>query len=171
MREFKSVQDFVEQLSKDVQQSLRTEVANDVVDLAIGQAQKEIYDVYTPAVYQRRYSFIDRDLWTYLDWSDYLDGYTLEVVNLATPNPFNNGEDLFATTDKYLPSLIELGHLAYTTRYGHNGYDFTSNGDNEYMHPRPFASTTSQILSGNDNRSFKHSLEKSLKTKGYLFEK
>ena len=171
MREFKSVQAFVKQLSKDVQQSMRTDVANDVVDLAIEQAQKEIYDAYTPSVYKRRYSFIDRHLWSYLDWSDYLDGYTLEIVNLATPNPFNDGEDLFATTDKFLPSLIELGDLKYRTTYGHNGYDYTNGSNKDYLYPRPFASTTSQILSGNDDRSFKYSLEKSLKRKGYLFEK
>lgn len=171
MREFKSVQDFVKQLSKDVQQSMRTDVANDVVDLAIGQAQKEVYDVYTPIVYKRRYSLIDRDLWAYLDLSGFGDSCTLQFVNMATPNPIIDDGDLFGSMYKNLPTLIEMGQLMYTTKYGHEGYDYDTNGNYEYMYPRPFASTTSQILSGNDSRSFKYSLEKSLKTKGYLFEK
>ena len=171
MREFKSVQDFVKQLSKDVQQSMRTDIANDVVDLAIEQAQKEVYDVYTPSVYQRRYSLIDRDLWAYVDLSGYLDDYTLELVNLATPNPYLNGVDgTLATIDKHLPTLIEMGHEAYTTKYGGHGYDIPE-PEARYYRPRPFASTTSNILSDNGDRSFKYSLEKSLKQKGYLFEK
>ena len=172
MREFKSVQDFVKQLSKDVQQSMRTDVANDVVNLAIEQAQKEVYDAYKSVVYQRRYSLIDRDLWAF-QMPSLFDEYQLLFFNLATPNPYYNGsnaDDDFATTDKHLPTLIEMGHEAYVTKYGEHGYDSMDN-QRSYYYPRPFASTTSQILSGNDNRSFKYSLEKSLKTKGYLFEK
>lgn len=171
MREFKSVQDFIKQLSKDVQKSMRTDVINDVADLAIEQAQQEVYDVYTPRVYKRRYSLINRGLWTYVDLSGYLEGYTLELVNLTTPNPYLNGVNgILATTDKHLPTLIEMGHEAYTTKYGGHGYD-EPYSSKRYYHPRPFASTTSNILSGNGDRSFKYSLEKSLNTKGYRFEK
>ena len=170
MREFKSVQDFVKQLSKDVQQSMRTDVANDVIDLAIEQAQKEIYDVYAPAVYQRRYSFINRNLWAF-QMPSLFDEYQLLFFNLAPPIPYLNGVDgILATTDKHLPTLIEMGHEDYVTKYGGHGYDIPDS-TLRYYYPRPFASTTSQILSSNDSRSFKHSLEKSLKTKGYLFEK
>lgn len=172
MNEFKSIQDFVKNLSQDIQQVMETDIKEEAIDLAIQQADTEIYKAYNPIEYDRRYSFLKKELWTFDVLASSVNEHMVAIYNTAKPNPYTNAMgDLFATTDKDLPTLIELGNAKYRKAYGKIGYDFTVFPKAKYLAPRPFISTTSIMLNGNGNKSLKHNIEKSLITKGYRFEK
>lgn len=57
----KSLNDIKRIIENRVEAILDTDVKNDVIEVLKAKAQAEVYDVYAPKRYQRRYSFIQDD--------------------------------------------------------------------------------------------------------------
>jgi hypothetical protein len=121
------------QLKLKVSDTLRTNVFEEVKKVEQEHIQSDVYDVYSPFVYERRgYSggiIADENIIL-----TEIDNFNIEVVNITDPNPYARDG---ATIDKFLPELIEYG----------NG------NDNYYDYPapdaRPYIANTKEDLAQN----------------------
>ena len=157
----KSLQALKNELNKKITNALKEEVNNIVIDAMIEHINEDVYNVYEPKFYQRRYtndgladiSNIDSDV----------KHCVLAVQNNAIANPviYIAGKELKSQNQgNFLTPIIETG----------NGYDFssTTSGGREYLKPRPFVSNTNEDLK--NNKQHITALKKGLKRQGVRCE-
>jgi hypothetical protein len=142
MPEFTTLKQLELYLKKEIENSLRQDVAPKVIEVAKERVQKDVYDVYSPKVYER-----SGQLKESFKKNDIPDGVEIE-------NTRKDGS-------RYIPEVIEYGHDKSSQGYEYPVY--YPSGDN-YLQPRPFmANTENEILEKNIHTE---ELKKSLRTKG-----
>lgn len=146
MPEFNSIADLEAYINKQIQESLQTDVAQKVIDIAQDHVQTDVYDVYAPKEYTRTGQ--------------------LKQDFVATPIP--NGIEIENTRsdgERYIPEIIEYGHDKSEQGYEYPAYYPT--GDN-FIQPRPFIeNTVKELETGNIHVT---ELKKSLQNKGFNIE-
>lgn len=139
MPEFKSLKDLQAFVQDVVNMELEDSIAQVIKDGLSTSAENNVYGVYTPNVYARRYSLSDQ---SNMDSKLISDG-VLEVKIVAE---FNDGYGTDNSGDQ-LAGLVEYGN-------GWNGYDYDypylANGQiGRYVYPRPFIQPVREEV-GND---------------------
>lgn len=157
MATFNNLKGLLKHVSKQVEASLKDEVADTVRFEEQKQIENVVYDSYPyPYVYERR-RFNDGGLQDIdvmvAEIQRIPDGVVLSIVNLA------KGQD---QEDLYLAPLVEYGH-----DNGHGYYQYPYNQDDtawKFLQSRPFTAATIEAL----QRSKKHvkSLKEGLKKRG-----
>ncbi|MED3912733.1 hypothetical protein P4597_26975 [Peribacillus simplex] len=142
MTVLKGIKDLEKYANKEIRKSLKEDVSKKLVKVAQEHVQKDVYDEYTPKVYNR----------------------TGELMDSFVVNDLANGIEIENTRrdgERYIPEIIEYGHdeseQGYTFAYHYPG------GDN-YIQPRPFIENTRQQIM--DESIHVNELKKSLKSKG-----
>jgi hypothetical protein len=158
--QFDDLDSLFDYVKKDIGKSLEQEVYQIVKDTEKSHIQSDVYDIYTPVVYERR-GLNDGLIADENIVGNMIDNTTLTVTNITLPNPNARDKDL-VTTDKNLPELIEYGHNT-----NGNKYDF-ARSDREYMKPRPFTHNTIEELEATGAHT--RALKQGLKNKGYDIE-
>jgi hypothetical protein len=131
-------------LNKQIQQSLKTDVASKVVKVAQDHVQKDVYDVYPdPVEYQRTGQLKDS-----FKVNSVQNG--IEIENTRS----ENGRDI--------PEIIEYGHDKSKQGYEYPAY---YRGGSNFIQPRPFIENTRKQIE-NENIHVEE-LKKSLKSKGF----
>jgi hypothetical protein len=133
MPQFNNFASLESYLKTAVSDTLRKEVFEEVKKCEQEHIQSDVYDVYSPSVYQRR------GLSNGLGADDNIvlteiDNLSIEVVNTTDPNSDYNG-----TTDKYLSDLVEYGD-------GYNGYYYDYPTNRAFTESRPFQENTVKDL-------------------------
>jgi len=138
-------------LTEVVSEALRDDCFKSVQKVEQQHIQSDVYDVYDPSVYDRREyngGLIADDNIILTE----VDNLTIEVVNITDPNPYARDG---ATTDKFLPELVEYGQ-------GYNGYSYDYRF--EKMGVRPFIENTIEDLQ--QNKQHVDGLRKGLAKRG-----
>jgi hypothetical protein len=140
--EFKNLNELNKYLKREIENSLRQDVAPKVIEVGKEHVQSDVYDVYAPKEYERtgklKESFKQKNI---------PNGVEIE----------NKRKD----KGRYIPEIIEEGHDNST-----QGYEYAihyPNGDN-YIQARPFIKNTANDV---ENRNLHtDELKKSLQNKG-----
>lgn len=129
------------QIARKIDNAMTREVFKAVQDEESATILTEVYDAYSPKIYNRRGK-----------WGGLGDPYNIEihggsaqngvlvVVNMTEPNPGGTMDNGRVTTGKNLPELIEYGN-----GYKNYTYDFQTPYA-RYMRPRPFTAKTIENL-------------------------
>jgi hypothetical protein len=140
--EFKNLTELNKYIQKEINNSLRQDVAKKVIEIGKEHVQKDVYDVYAPKVYERtgklKESFKKKNI---------PEG--VEIENKRTDK------------GRYIPEVIEYGHAGSEQGYEHPAY--YPNGDN-FIQPRPFIENTADEIETKNIHV--EELKKSLKSKG-----
>lgn len=134
---------------------LQNEVFEEVRDVEQKHIQSDVYDVYSPDIYERRLTndglIADENI------VGNVVGSTLEVKNVTEPD--TRYGNWWSSGDTNLPALIEFGD-------GHNGnyYTFEKEGA-AYLNPRPFTQNTIDELSA--TKAHVKAAKNGLKRKGF----
>lgn len=138
----KGIRDLETYVNKEIKKSLKDDVGKKLVKVAQEHVQTDVYDEYTPKVYNR----------------------TGELKESFVVNDISEGIEIENTRrdgDRYIPEIIEYGHdeseQGYTYAYHYAG------GDN-YIQPRPFIENTRQQIAS--EKIHVKELKKSLISKG-----
>jgi hypothetical protein len=151
MKEFKSLKALKDFLDKSVKSALSDEPPKAVKNLMRKHILRDVYMVYKPEKYVRRYN--DNGLWDIRNIKvDHTGSNTLEIYNDTKRN--------IRFRDEYLTPLIEFGHLKAKAK-GYRGYTFP-NPKKEYYNARPFTENTRKSLAKNKShvKAFQQSLKK-----------
>lgn len=152
--DFSSIKDLEKYLTETVFKSaLEIEVADTVIKTQQKHIQSDVYDVYSPTVYERREDdggLIDAENFT----SEMISSDTLAVVNNTKPNPYARDG---ATTNKNLPELVEFGH-------GYNEYYYDYPSDPAFYLERPFTENTIKELE--ETKAYIKAFKRGLKREG-----
>lgn len=120
-------------LRPKIDDALRHEVADAVVEAEVQAIEENVYGVYSPKMYDRR-----GDMGGFADPHNIeatVSNGKLKVRNVTEPNPGGTLDNARVTTGKHLDQLIAYGH-------GSGGfYDFPKGGAS-FMAPRPFVEKT-----------------------------
>jgi hypothetical protein len=140
--EFKNLTELNKYLKKEIENSLRQDVAPKVIEVGKEHVQSDVYDVYQPKEYERtgklKESFKQKNI---------PNGVEIE----------NKRKD----KGRYIPEIIEEGHDNSTQGYEHPAY--YRDGDN-FTQPRPFIKNT--VLEVENRNLHTEELKKSLRNKG-----
>jgi hypothetical protein len=157
MVEFKSLKALNNFLKKNIKSALQDEPPIAVKNLMRKHIMRDVYMVYKPQVYVRRYN---------------RDGL-LSEKNIKIDNKRNNSVEIYNITkrnlrytNEYLAPVIEFGHEEAISR-GYRGYSFP-NPSRAYYHARPFIANTREDLIRNKQhvKAFQESLKRlGIKTK------
>lgn len=139
MPSFNSLSDLEKYIRGAIKNSLKNEVFETVRDVEQQHIDDDVYGVYKPAMYKRRKT--DRGLIADDSIKKTMIGDdTLQVTNIAKPNPIGYPQSQVTTKGKNLAMLVEGGD-------GASGfYDFPSDDEDAYMNPRPFTQNTIEEL-------------------------
>lgn len=130
-----SINEINNRLSDKIDDVLANEMFKMIRENLKEQAQKVIYDTYEPVEYERRWTFIQDEFYTFhIDVPE----NRLNVFNFQSPKP------------PYRPngSLTQLSEMI---EYGLNNVYSQMNGYEAYKLPRPFIKTTLEILEANND--------------------
>ena len=157
MKEFKSLKALKDFLDESIKSAIVDEPPKAVKNLMRKHILQDVYMVYKPEVYVRRYE--DNGLWDIRNIKvDYKENNTLEIYNVTKRN--------IRFRDEYLAPLIEFGHLKAIAK-GYRGYTFP-NPKKAYYDARPFTENTRKSLIR--NKSHVKALQQSLKKLGIKTE-
>ena len=122
--EFSSLSALANYVQTQINDALKNEVAEEIIDVAKGTADEVVYGVYTPKDYNRNYTFS----------SD--GGYDIIA---------SDGEVTIKPAPIALADLIEHGDDGATLGMS---YTWTPPRDREptYLYPRPFVATTKERI-------------------------
>ena len=140
MSSFNSIADLEKYIKGAIKNSLKNEVFEKVRDVEQQHIDDDVYGAYpNPAMYKRRDVngglIADESIKRTMIGDD-----TLQVTNIAKPNPIGYPQSQVTTKGKNLASLIEGGDGASGV------YDFPSDDEDAYMNPRPFTQNTIEEL-------------------------
>lgn len=97
---FKNLDDLMKHIEKDVQDTLKNELAEEVKETMSRAVQTSVYDVYDPFVYTRRFN--NGGLMSTKNMKSRVEGNTLIVVN---ETPLDNGRTDYSLTDIVVKGL------------------------------------------------------------------
>lgn len=154
MPEFRSLNDLKKFLKNAVTEALKDEPPKVIKKVMREHIKKDVYDVYQPIEYQRRYDdtggLYDEDMTI----SKNPNSYTVEVYNIAKRN--------INYMNRYLVPVIEYGHKKAESK-GYKGYTY-ERPQYRYYYPRPFVKNT--YLELVDSLEHVKAFQKSLKKYG-----
>ena len=153
---FTSLKQLQRYLEVQIEDTVRTDVKDEVSKMLEKSGLENVYDVYEPKVYMRRHgdgdSLLDPD-----NFNGEVNGNELTITSSAMPNYNYNGE--YDSTVKSLAELVEYGH-GYKGQY--YSYPFSAMG------PRPFIEPTRDELAQGD--TLKNIIKKGLIRHGLTVE-
>lgn len=155
---YKSLEEACRAISKSLGDVMANEVLDTVREAEVLAIEEYVYKAGRPKRYKRRYgngglSDIDNIQGTVAASGK---GAQLSVVNLTPPNPVYDGAN--ATTDKYLPAVVEYGVV--------EKYDM---GEGWWSDPRPFTLATEGFL--NSTKSHVDAIQNGLTRHGFTVRK
>lgn len=163
--DYKNLNDLMVDIQSAINNTLENEVFEEVKETELRHIQTDVYDVYEPTVYIRRYKsggMGDSNNIVILDddGNNSVTNGNLSVVNVTLPNPYARDG---ATTNKDLPELIEYGDENYLDKYPFaTGYDYPGE---PYGLARPFTANTIDELQ--TTKAHIVALKKGLSSKGF----
>lgn len=107
MPDFNNLSSLFSHVRKTANDVLKKDVAPIVKDIYKETIQSEVYDSYSPTVYQRRGSLIDDSNYKYEIISD----GELEVTNVAVPNESVRGYSIVPSSQTMFIRWIESGSI------------------------------------------------------------
>lgn len=154
----KSLEELKSQIEVAIGDSLNGDVIEFIQQKLVDHAQTDVYDVYKPRMYGRRYSLLQKD--------EYLIETGANMHLVITPvqkfNPCTtNGPS--RNTGEELAGLINYGDVSYKG-YGYDYYGGSAYAEPTYLEPRPFLDNTVDELAAGE---LADSLWASLKKHGY----
>ena len=148
-RQFKSIDDLRTYIENRVMATMDTTIKTETIEELERLAQEQVYDVYEPESYARRYSFVYDDAYN-------VDNSGKMKLKITPVVPFNDAYETDNSGDA-LAGLINYGN-------GWNGirYEYTPKGkEPTYKYPRPFLSTVyEELANGNYVARLAEGLEK-----------
>lgn len=163
--DYKNLDDLLDSVQSAINNTLENEVFEEVKETELRHIRTDVYEVYKPSIYERRYSregMLDANNIVILDdnGNNSVTNGNLSVVNVTPPNPYARDG---ATTSKDLPELIEYGDENYLDKYPFaTGYDYPGE---PYGLPRPFTANTIDELQ--TTKAHIVALKKGLLSKGF----
>jgi phage gpG-like protein len=137
MATFNDLDKLIKQMQKDINDSMKNDVAPDMVKVVQDHVEKDVYNAYTPLDYQRTNTLKNN-------------------VNATTTDNTIEIDDTYIDNGKDIVDIVETGK-GYT-------WGYTRNLD-DVIGARPFMELADQDIK--DNQLADKSLIKSLKSKGY----
>ncbi len=148
LMEIRNFKDLEKAISQKIKKAMENEVAKKAIGIGQDMVEQEVYQKYTPTMYER----------------------TGELKESFETKPIKDGIELTNTRsdgDRYIPEIIEHGHWGSDQ----GGYEYPSYNEDgsprAYMNPRPFMQKTKEQL---ENGEFKDALVKGLKSEGLKVE-
>lgn len=162
---FNNLTDLENYIKKQIASSMVSDVAESIKEVEIEMIQKDVFNPYTPFLYQRRsVGGID-------DPSNMNTSEPNIVGNQISISISNDATGFNDTTFKIAP-LIEYGDAKYTGNdVGQGEYDFKFNHvgtEDKFLSPRPFIEDTVQTVESTGLHI--ETLKKSLQSKGFTFK-
>lgn len=144
--EYKNLNDLMNGIQSAIDKTLENEVFEEVKETEVRHIQTDVYDVYKPKDYFRRYGntgMLDPNNIVIMDefGDNTVTNGNLSIVNITSPKSYTaDGE---VTVNKDLPELIEYGHENYLNKNSTaNGYDYPYGASTSFLEPRPFTANT-----------------------------
>jgi phage gpG-like protein len=137
VKQFNDLDELIKQMQKDINDSMKNDVAPDMVEVVQDHVEKNVYAAYTPLDYQRTNTLKNN-------------------VNAVTIDNTIEIDDTYIDNGKDIVDIVETGK-GYT-------WGYTRNLD-DVIGARPFMELADQDIK--DNQLADKSLIKSLKSKGY----
>jgi hypothetical protein len=137
MATFNDLDELIKQMQKDINYSMKNDVAPDMVEVVQDHVEKDVYAAYTPIGYQRTNTLKNN-------------------VNAVTTDNTIEIDDIYIDNGNDIVNIVETGK-GYT-------WGYTRNLD-DVIGARPFMELADQDI--RDNQLADKSLIKSLKSKGY----
>jgi hypothetical protein len=137
MATFNDLDELIKQMQKDINDSMKNDVAPDMVEVVQDHVEKDVYAAYTPIDYQRTNTLKNN-------------------VNAVTSDNTIEIDDTYIDNGNDIVNIVETGK-GYT-------WGYTRNLD-DVIGARPFMELADQDI--RDNQLADKSLIKSLKSKGY----
>lgn len=145
--DFDNLDELAKFVNKNViKESLKTDVADKVIEIAKDHVDEDIYDVYTPKIYERTGQL--KESFKAIETED-----GIEIINTRRDG------------DRNIPEIIEYGQSKSSQGYEYPAY--YPSGDN-FIQPRPFIENTRIELE--HGRQHIEALKESLRKKGYDVE-
>lgn len=167
--DYKNLNDLMVSVQSAIDNTLENEVFEEVKETELRHIEKDVYAVYKPNDYFRRYEhtgMLDPNNIVITDefGDNTVTNGKLSVVNITSPKSYTaDGE---ATINKDLPELIEYGHKNYLNKNSTaNGYDYPYGTDTSFIEPRPFTANTIDELQ--TTKAHVVALKKGLSSKGF----
>lgn len=111
----KNLKELEKELRKRIDVAMLTDVAQAASDVMIDHIQQDVYDVYEPFYYDRRYD--DGGLADPNNIVSSIEGNTLIIENYTLGNQYVGGYwGISKNTDKPISNIIETG-IGYDTRF------------------------------------------------------
>jgi hypothetical protein len=144
--EYKNLNDLMNGIQSAIDKTLENEVFEEVKETELRHIKTDVYGVYKPKEYVRRYGsagMLDPNNIVIMDelGNNSVTKGNLSVVNITAPN--SHTPDGETSINKDLPELIEYGHDDYLNRYPFvKGYDYAGGKNTTFLEPRPFTANT-----------------------------
>lgn len=153
----KSIAELQAQIENAIGDSLNDDIVEFIQQKLVDHARTDVYDAYTPAMYGRRHSLLQKD--NYLIETG--ENMHLVITPVAEFNPYTS-KGYSQNSGEELAGLINYGDVAYKG-YSYDFYEGGSMGGS-YLEPRPFLDNTVDELASGE---LADSLWASLKKHGY----
>lgn len=167
--EYKNLKDLFNGVQIAIDDTLENEVFEEVKETELRHIKSDVYAVYKPKDYFRRYEhtgMLDPNNIVIMDefGDNTVTNGNLSIVNITSPKSYTaDGE---ATVNKDLPELIEYGHENYLNKNPTaNGYDYPYGTDTSFIEPRPFTANTINELQ--NTKAHVVALKEGLSSKGF----